>query len=205
MPSIHREILDPKQEELVPLVVSFAAAFYLVGGTSLALQYGHRRSIDFDLFSDKLFDTQKIRNRIRSDFHIEQTLVSSTEELTVSVNSVKCTFFYYPYVVPHPIEFTKGITMPDPVTIGAMKAFALGHRAKWKDYVDLYFIFQHHVLGEVTARAKELFQQEFEEKLFREQLAFHEDINYSDAVIYMPGFEIPNSQILEFLTQISIS
>ena len=205
MTSMYRNILDPKQEELVPLVASFAPAFYLVGGTSLALQYGHRRSIDFDLFSDTPIDTQKIRNKIRSDYRIEQTLVSSGEELTISVNSVKCTFFYYPYAIPHPVGFTGDLTMPDPVTIAAMKAFALGHRAKWKDYVDLYFVFQHHTLQEVVTKAKRLFDKEFEEKLFREQLAFHQDINYTDSVIYMPGFELPHSTILEFLTTISIS
>ncbi len=205
MTDIHHEILDPKQVELVPLISRFSSPFYLVGGTALALQYGHRRSIDFDLFTDKLFDNQKIRNTIRKDYPIEQTFIDSREELTLLVTAVKCTFYYYPYPIIHPIGFTNGIFMPDPITIAAMKAFALGRRAKWKDYVDLYFVFQNHSLHDIVTRAKKVFQQEFDEKLFREQLAYHQDINYSDAVIFMPGFEVPNNQILEFLIQKSVS
>lgn len=205
MTDIHRDILDPKQVKLVPLISHFSSSFYLVGGTALALQYGHRRSIDFDLFTDKPFDNQKIRNIIRRNYPIEQTFVDSQEELTLIVTAVKCTFYYYPYPIIHLVEFSNGLFMPDPVTIAAMKAFALGRRAKWKDYIDLYFIFQNHSLHEVVAKAKEIFQQEFDEKLFREQLAYHQDINYSDTVIFMPGFEVPNNQILEFLIQVSVS
>lgn len=202
---MHPEILDQKQADLMPLLSGFSSSFYVAGGTALALQYGHRRSIDFDLFCEKPFDNQTIRTRIRSDYPIEQTFVDSQEELTIVVHSVKCTFLYYPYPMPHPIEAANGLYMPDPVSIGAMKAFALGRRAKWKDYVDLYFILQHQSFQHIIEKAKKIFQQEFDEKLFREQLAFHEDINYTDTVIFMPGFEVPNDQILQSLAQTSVS
>lgn len=205
MTDIHREIFVPKQIDLIPFVSSFAPSFYLVGGTGLALQYGHRRSIDFDLFSMESFDNQKIRNKIRREYKIEWTHVDSQDELTLVVNSVRCTFYRYPYPVPHPVLFDGELTMPDPPTIAAMKAFALGRRAKWKDYVDLYYVFREHPIGDVIGQAKEIFQQEFDEKLFREQLAYHQDINYSEAVQYMPGYEVPDKRILDSLIQISIS
>ncbi|MBW6441419.1 hypothetical protein K0B04_00730 [Patescibacteria group bacterium] len=42
----------------------------------------------------------------------------------------------------------------DVLTLGAMKAFALGKRAKWKDYVDLFFILKIHDIGEIVNKAK---------------------------------------------------
>jgi len=86
-----------------------------------------------------------------------------------------------------------------------MKAFALGRRAKWKDYVDLYFIFQRHTLANVVERAKKLFGGEVDEKLFRQQLAYHKDINYTEEVVFMPGKEVPRETILSSLLSISTS
>lgn len=48
-----------------------------------------------------------------------------------------------------------------------MKAFALGKRAKWKDYVDLYFIFQNYSLQELVDKTNSIFKEQFNEKLFR--------------------------------------
>ena len=61
---MHKEILTVEQLELLPLVKSFGDNFGLVGGTAVALHLGHRRSIDFDLFSSKEFDNGEIRKRI---------------------------------------------------------------------------------------------------------------------------------------------
>jgi len=53
-----------------------------------------------------------------------------------------------------------------------MKAFALGRRAKWKDYVDLYFILKNHYsLSQLADRTFEIFGSLFSEKLFRQQLS----------------------------------
>lgn len=62
--------------------------------------------------------------------------------------------------------------MPDLLTLAAMKAFALGQRLKWKDYVDLYFIFYYFIMkdfcriGEIIKKGEELFGGEFADKLF---------------------------------------
>ncbi len=59
-----------------------------------------------------------------------------------------------------------------------MKAFALGRRAKWRDYVDLYFILKDfYSIEEVAGEAMRIFPAQFPEKLFRQQLAFHKDID----------------------------
>jgi hypothetical protein len=62
----------------------------------------------------------------------------------VQINSVKLTFFSFPFSVQHPVKVNSIITMPELLSLAAMKAFALGRRSKWKDYVDLYFIIKDH-------------------------------------------------------------
>lgn len=143
---MHKEVLTRGQLAFLPLIKKFSGDFYLVGGTALALQYGHRRSIDFDLFTKKSFENQKILRLIRKNHHIDRIHVDETDQLTLIANNIKMTFYRYEYPVEHVEKLDDIITMPDPPGIAAMKAFALGRRSKWKDYVDLYFILQHHSL-----------------------------------------------------------
>jgi len=95
--------------------------------------------------------------------------------------------------------------MPSLLTLAAMKAYALGRRAKWKDYVDLYFIMKDfHSLQEIIKQAKKIFGDEFNEKIFRTQLSYFEDINYSEKIIYKEGFEINDDVIKKRLIDFSL-
>ncbi|MFZ2664234.1 MAG: nucleotidyl transferase AbiEii/AbiGii toxin family protein, partial [Patescibacteria group bacterium] len=172
---MHKEVLNEEQIKLLPLLQTFSGEFGLVGGTAIALQVGHRRSIDYDLFIDKSFDHDKVRNKIRQSYQIQNTLVENTEELTIVVNNVKLTFLTYPFEIDYSETFENIIKLPSLNTLSAMKAFALGKRAKWKDYVDLFFVFKENKFSDVTTRAKKIFGQEFNEKLFREQLSYYQD------------------------------
>ena len=96
--------------------------------------------------------------------------------------------------------------MPDILTLAAMKAFALGRRAKWKDYVDLYFIMKdYHSLEEISEKARRIFGLEFNEKLFRSQLSYFQDINYKEKIIYLKGFEVDDKIIKKALIEFSLS
>jgi hypothetical protein len=200
-----KNILSNEQERLLPLIKSFSSDFYLVGGTALALQLGHRRSIDFDLFADNSFDPMKIRTRILKEYKIEQTFSQGEDELTILVNKVKITFFHYPFKIERNVLLDYWLKMPDLLIIGAMKSFALGRRAKWKDYVDLYFIFQKYSFKELVEKTTSIFKSEFNEKLFRTQLGYFEDIDYSETVEYIGGFEKTDNEIKEYLEKISFS
>ena len=191
---------------MLPLIKHFSSDYYLVGGTALALQYGHRRSLDFDLFTTQPFETQPIIREIRKNHKINQIHIDEPNQLTLVANHVKMTFYQYEYSVIHNEKFEDVITMPEDLSIAAMKAFALGRRAKWKDYVDLFFTFKHHSIQEVMDQAHEYYGEgEFNDKLFRGQLDFHQDINYIEPVDWMPGFKIPQEEILSALSQISLS
>jgi len=200
-----KNILSVEQEKLLPLVKSFSSNYYLVGGTAIAFHLGHRRSIDFDLFTDKTFDPMHVRAKILTSYKIDQTFSQGIGELTVLIVKVKVTFFHYPFIIERSDDFEGIINLPDLLTLGAMKAFALGRRAKWKDYVDLYFIFQKHSFQELINKTKSIFKSEFNEKLFRTQLGYFKDIDYSEEIEYLPGFEKKDEDIKQFLEKISLS
>ncbi|MFZ1020032.1 MAG: nucleotidyl transferase AbiEii/AbiGii toxin family protein [Minisyncoccia bacterium] len=91
------------------------------------------------------------------------------------------------------------------LTLAAMKAFALGRRNKWKDYVDLYFIIKDRFsVNKIAKKAAELFAGEFNERIFRNQLAYFDDMNYSEPVEFMPGFEVADEIIKQKLIDFSL-
>lgn len=201
---MHEEILTQKQIELIPLIRVFNRSFYLVGGTAIALHLGHRHSIDFDLFNPKPFNRKNIQNKIiENNYRIDKTLIATNEEYTLITNTVKLTFYNFPFEIPHKMKFKDIANLPTLLDLAAMKAYALGRRAKWKDYIDLYFIFKYHYsLNEVCNRAIELFKDLFSEKLFRAQLSFFDDIDYSEQVNYVVS-PIHDEEIKQFLKDIA--
>lgn len=203
---MHKEILTKEQTELLPLIAEFSKNFGLVGGTAVALHLGHRRSIDFDLFSKKEFGNQSLLNKIlRRGAKPEPIIVNKLGELTLFVKGVKLTFFHYLYDVTYAESIPGVIRMPDLLTLAAMKAFALGMRSKWKDYVDLYFIIaDHHSIADISQAAKTIFGGEFNEKLFRSQLSYFADIDYREAVEFLPGFEVRDATIKKKLAEASL-
>jgi len=61
----HKEILTQEQAKLLPVLKPFSKSFGLAGGTAVALHIGHRRSVDFDLFSNKKFSNSEIGKTIK--------------------------------------------------------------------------------------------------------------------------------------------
>ncbi len=201
----HAEVLGEEQKKLLPLLKMFYNKFYLVGGTAIALQLGHRRSIDFDLFSSEKIDQRKIRNQIIKNLRINKVIVDDQDEYTLIVDDVKLTFLCYPFKIRPTKRFNDYVRMPDLATLAAMKAYALGRRAKWKDYVDLYWIINNNCsITEIIKKAKAIFGSEFNEKSFREQLAYFKDIDYTEEVDWLIDFKISDKQIKDFLIKSSL-
>ncbi len=196
---MHTEIFSPGQIELLPYLKAFNRSFYLVGGTAVALHLGHRRSVDFDLFTSAELNKQRIRAKLFQIPFGQTPVFEDYDQLHLMINNVKVTFFSYPYPVLHPVKVDSVITIPALLSLSAMKAFALGRRAKWKDYVDLYFILHDNfTVREICREAELIFSHQFSEKLFRQQLAFHKDIDYTEPVEFLVP-AVPDKEIKEFL------
>jgi len=176
---MHLEALTEQSKSIFPRLAQFSGEFYLAGGTALALQIGHRISVDFDLFSEQPIEKtlESQIKRIFSDLPVS-TLVNNPDELTVVVGDTKITFLYYPF----PLLFDKvsyeGIRLLSVKEIAATKAYTIGRRGSYKDYIDLYFIFSERnaTLMEVIALAEKKYGSEFNGRLFLEQLVFLADI-----------------------------
>lgn len=195
---MHNNILSKEQIELLPFIQSFKKEYYLVGGTAVSLQIGHRESIDFDLFKLGKVQPAKIAQRLEAFGWDYRLIFKNHESFHIIVNNVKITFFQFPFDVKTTKVF-EGIKMPDLLNLAAMKAYALGRRTKWKDYVDLYFIIKnYHTFEEISNKSEEIFKELFSPKLFKNQLCYFSDINYSEEVTYFID-PIPDEEIRDFL------
>jgi len=203
---MHKNVLSKEQLELLPLIKLFAKEYYLVGGTAIALHIGHRRSVDFDLFTNENLKRRSIKNIIeKSQYPVQDILYENHEQMHLIVNTVKMTFFKFQTKMNPQVDFEGIIKIPTLLDLAAMKAYALGGRAKWKDYVDLYFIIKDHAgLKEISKRAKEIFKTFFNEKLFREQLSYFKDIDDSEKLEYM-GTDTKDEAIKKFLIDKAIT
>ncbi len=202
---MHEEVLKQEQLNLLPLLKLFNKEFYLVGGTAVALQIGHRYSIDFDLFTYNNIKRKSIKNLLeKNNFSIQNVLFEDSIQLHCIINHVKVTFFQFPYKIKAEINFKNIIKIPDLLTLSAMKAFALGSRGKWKDYVDLFFILKNYLSFEqISASAKLIFGEAFNEKLFKQQLTYFDDVSFMEEVEYLSN-PISENEIKEFLTEIAL-
>lgn len=196
---MHREILSEEQIKMMPLVKQFIKEFYLVGGTAIALNIGHRRSIDFDLFKFSALNHKKILTRLSESGQPYIITRRVSDQMNVIIGDVTFTFFQYPFDIEAKSTFKNIFRLPDLIDLSAMKAYALGRRSKWKDYVDLYFILKHHFsISRISERATEIYGQLFSEKLFRAQLCYFDDINYSESIDYIVP-EVSPGEIKSFL------
>lgn len=203
---MHDEVLNTAQGELLPLMSQFRREFYLVGGTAIALNIGHRRSVDFDMFKLAPLRPKKILDMIEGASFKAMVTRRVEGQLNLIVNGVKLTFFQYPFKVAAEGKFRDVFRMPSLLSLAAMKAYALGRRSKWKDYVDLYFLLNGHFsIAEISSRASELFGDLFSEKLFRAQLSYFDDVDYTEEVEYIIDSPPSDEVVKESLVRLSVN
>lgn len=116
--------------------------FILAGGTALALQIGHRISVDLDFFSERQFSTDALYRGLQKA-GLKPVVQQETEgTLTAMVNEVKVSMLHYPYIFLDKKLSWKGIDIAGMIDIAAMKVMAITQRGAKRDFVDLYFILQ---------------------------------------------------------------
>lgn len=193
---MHKEILNGKQLELLPAMAQFKREYYLVGGTAIALYLGHRRSIDFDMFKSAAINHKRNLDKLESAGYSCLVTRRVEEQMNLVVNDVKVTFYQYPFPVDPNHKFENIFRIPSLLQLAAMKAYALGRRSKWKDYVDLFFLLKDcFSISEITACASSLFGDLFSEKLFRSQLCYFDDVDYDEAVDYLIE-SVPSDELI---------
>lgn len=147
---MHPETIDKKTESVLAKIknLPWIKNFYLAGGTALALQLGHRESIDLDFFSVADFSVQKIKTDLSK---IGKLAVDYEEKGTLSgaLDGVKISFFHYDYNQLFPLISYGGIFLADERDIAAMKIDTISSRGSRKDFVDIYFLMKEYGLEEI--------------------------------------------------------
>ena len=151
---LHKDpsIVEPATFQLIQQLQALPELkeFYLVGGTALALQLNHRKSIDIDLFSMNEFQNDTIINFIKSrqfDFDVKFNFKNT---IIGFINTIKVDFITHAYPLVLPPITEEGITYLSLQDIAAMKLNAISNSGKrLKDFIDVYFLLEHFSLSEM--------------------------------------------------------
>lgn len=156
----HWETVSPGLKEILLSIgrYPFAQRFYLAGGTALALQLGHRHSVDLDFFSavDDLSDISRheIANVLSQKF-VLQADPGGLGHMQIDLQGNHVAFMSYGYPLIAPTLTVENIQLANLLDIGLMKIDAIAGRGSRKDFYDLYFISQHMPLVEILQRGKD--------------------------------------------------
>ncbi|MDP3093637.1 MAG: nucleotidyl transferase AbiEii/AbiGii toxin family protein [bacterium] len=195
---MHLEAITSEQKRIFERLKNFPE-YCLAGGTALALQIGHRLSIDFDFFSDKKIPPgllQEVEKAFKD--YKREIIVNNPEQLTAVLNGIHLTFVKYSFPIIFKLKEHNGVKLFSVQEIAAIKAYVLGRRATKKDYVDLYFILKgkHLTLPKLIDICQKKYGREFEPRLFLEQLVYLKDIK--DTEIIFLGEKIGKAKMEEF-------
>lgn len=142
--------IEPHTLELLKELMAepLFASLRLVGGTALALQYGHRNSIDLDFFGEIEADTETIKEVLRK--HGKLTVIKESQNIKLyQLDGIKIDIVNYKYTwIDNPITEGK-IVLASPKDIAAMKINAIEGRGTKKDFIDMYFLLQFYSLKEI--------------------------------------------------------
>lgn len=147
---LHLETVEPLTLGLLNSLMSkkYMDPFVLVGGTALALQLGHRKSVDLDWFAVSDFDTDALLENLQRDYAV-QPKVQTKGSLITDIEGIKVDFIRFKYAFSHPIVETDGLRLLSVDDIAPMKLDAITGRGSKKDFYDLYFLLERYTLPEI--------------------------------------------------------
>jgi hypothetical protein len=156
---LHFETVESNTLELLIKLMDrpYLSTFNLVGGTALALQIGHRKSIDLDLFTQEEFDGAVLLKNLENDFQEIEVLTLTKGTLLTRIQQVKVDFLRFNYPTIRPLRIENELRLLSPEDIAPMKFDAIAGRGKKKDFYDLYFLLEKMTLPEML----ELHQEKF--------------------------------------------
>jgi len=196
------DILDQKRINILPLFKDLKDDFYLAGGTALALQLGHRDSIDFDFFSEQSFFTEDLTKKVEQSFENHKVTKIQEEKDTLTFiidDTIKISFFAFPYQLIKPSLDEDNFRMASLEDIGCMKLSAITSRSVLKDYVDLYFILHKISLEELFKLTKEKFPT-IDINLILKSLVYFDDI-LEEPILFKHDDDIIFESIKKYLSE----
>jgi len=155
--------------------------YFLVGGTALSLQFGHRISYDIDLFTRKNIDKDQIFDFLNRNYngkyqiHNIQNII-----LQISINEIKVDLVKYDYDLIEDIKKEEGIKYLGKKDISAMKLMAVANRGdQAKDFIDIYYLLKEITLNDMFEYYKIKYKQNDINPIKR-SLIYFDDITESN-------------------------
>lgn len=188
---------------ILPKLANFKEDFYLAGGTALALYFGHRDSVDFDFFSSKSFSVERLVSKIEKVFFDHKIVIVQQEIGTLTVildDEIKISFFEYDYRLIAQVVESEYMILASIPDIACMKLSAICSRSLYKDYLDLFFVFQKFSLSQLLHFCKDKFPS-LDEQVILKSLLYFEDIEM-EPVIIKNGLELSLAEIRSVFTKI---
>ncbi len=154
----HREVIPASTEATLDALrnARLLDRFYLAGGTALALQLGHRLSLDLDFFAEDHFDEEALLRDVQTlaGFAL---VAKAPYTLHATVQATKVSFLGYVYPTLFPTNPFLDVAIADPRDIACMKVSAIASRGTKRDFVDLYLCAERYGLKEILR----LFDQKY--------------------------------------------
>jgi len=174
---LQKEAIEPRTLQLLKALQadSMFAQFHLAGGTGLALQLGHRLSVDLDLLSLAPFDSGFYLEYLEKNYQFSLDY-SAISTLKGSIDGVKVDFIAHAYNLILPVLETEQIRIYSLADIAAMKVNAIaGNGTRSKDFVDMYFLLEVYSVHQIL---------EYYQNKYNDRNVFHalKSLNYFDDV-----------------------
>jgi len=164
-------------------------AFALVGGTALSLRYGHRSSIDLDLFVHEQFDPQLVEEELQNVFHNDLIYESGKKSIGIFcyIKHIKVDIVSYPHALISNMETISGIRMYGDPDIAAMKVQAILGRGKKKDFYDLAELLEHYSLDQIMHWHKRKYPNQMLAISIPQAVTYFDDADESEEPLSLKG------------------
>ena len=157
--------------------------FYLVGGTALALQLGHRKSIDLDFFTMVDFDSEILLQQLLKKYEV--SVINQTQSMLITtVQNIKVDFVKMAYPILFPTLNIEGIQMLAIKDIAPMKLKAIVQRGSKKDFYDIYFLLDFLSLDQIIDLFKRKFQQHEIFHVIKSLTYFKDAETYANPIVF---------------------
>ncbi len=158
--------------------------FFLVGGTALSLQIGHRISIDIDLFSAHSFDNNEMLEYLRANYDFRMNFIAKNT-LKGLIKEIKTDLITHPYAFVKDLQTVEGIRMASLEDIAAMKLNAIsGNGTRLKDFIDVAFLSRYLSLTQMM----DAYERKYASRnpvMIAKSLLYHQDIDFNENVQMM--------------------
>lgn len=195
--------LDSERRLVFQKLKAFKDDFVLAGGTAIMLQISHRLSYDFDCFCESWELPPNTLSKAYKIFGRHLTIQMQTSEITTfsTEQKIDISFVSHPFKILRSVIKTNSISLFHLDDLAASKAYTIGRRNTWRDYVDLFILMKRNIytLDKLIELAKQKFKGGFNEKLFIGQLSYFDDVK--TAPIEYVGNKYTDGEIKSYLQQ----